>query len=637
LLVRARRASQRFRKQMDELVSRTKAAESADTANAEFIASMVPQIRTPMNAIVGFVDLALKADPDPALRERLDTVRTSADWLMQIENDALEFSCIETEGLPLENVLFSISECILSAMRIVEHEATAKKLVTACKIDPRLPDMVRGDPSRFRHVIFNLLDYAIKNTASGSIVLSVTTELDAVDSVLVRIAITAAGGRPLISEPFRHRDVTAELQSDPMGFGLVIARRLVDLMGGRMEFRGQPEEGSGFEFAVRFEKQARAADPEASIQAPEVCDLTKLSILVAEDSAVNRRMTTKLLESAGHRVWTATNGKEAVRHFEIEGFDLIFMDVQMPDMDGLEATRAIRASEAPNLRVPIYALTAHALPEDRDACFAAGMDGFLTKPIAANELLELVSKVAAGVAETPAAEVSEQQTEAATSDPVEQTLVSQEEVVADAPAPDVEEIAAEPIAAHADVLEETNLLVSAAATEMKYDFSSIWVAGSEAPVEETFVSQEEAAADASAPDMEETAEPVLVEEAAAHSDVLEEPNLLVSAAATEMNGDFSSCWLAGSEAMDRVFDTAIDIAEEEIGADSNVLEEMNQSVETVSVPAGLALLEAVHQNGSSTPATAPDPFEQARKSLAKSSVGIRAIHNDGDPTDRNLI
>ena len=577
LLVRARRASRRFRQQMDELVSRTKAAESADTANTEFIASMVPQIRTPMNAIVGFVDLALKADPDPALREHLDTVRTSADWLMQIENDALEFSCIETEGVALENVLFSISECILSAMKIVEHEATAKKLATACKIDPRLPNLVRGDPSRFRHVIFNLLDYAIKNTASGSIVLSATTELDAVDTVLVRIAITGTGAgisaakQPLISEPFRHTDVTAELRSDPTGFGLVIARRLVDLMGGRMEFRGQPGEGSGFEFAVRFQKQARAADAEASIQAPEVCDLTKLSILVAEDSAVNRRMTTKLLESAGHRVWTATNGKEAVRHFEIEGFDLIFMDVEMPDMDGLEATRAIRASEAPNLRVPIYALTAHALPEDRDKCFAAGMDGFLTKPIAANELLELVSKVAAGVAgEEPAVEVPEQETEAAAmADPVEETFVSREEADADAPAPEVEETAAEPVAAHADVLEETNLLVSAAATEM--------------------------------------------------------------------NGDFSSSWLAGSEAMDRIFDTAIDAAEEEIDADSNSLEETNRSVETVSVAAGLVLLEAARQNGSSAPVAAPDPFEQARKSLAKSSVGIRAIHNDGDPTDRNLI
>ncbi|HEY3456897.1 MAG TPA: response regulator [Bryobacteraceae bacterium] len=567
LLVRARRASRRFRQQLDDLVSLRKAAESADTANAEFIASMVPQIRTPMNAIVGFVDLALKADPDPALRERLDTVRTSADWLMQIENDALEFSCIETEGVTLENIPFSISECILSAMKIVEHEATAKKLAAACKIDPRLPDQVRGDPSRFRHVIFNLLDYAIKNTASGSVVLSATTEIDAVDSVLVRIAITGTGAgilstkRPLISKAFQHADVTAELRSDPTGFGLVIARRLVDLMGGSMEFRGQPDEGNGFEFVVRFQKQARAADPEASIQAPEVCDLTKLSILVAEDSAVNRRMVARLLESAGHRVWTATNGKEAVRHFEIEGFDLIFMDVEMPDMDGLEATRTIRASEAPNLHVPIYALTAHALPEDRDKCFAAGMDGFLTKPIAANELLELVSKVAGGVAaEAPAAEVFEPETEAA--------------IAAEAPAPDIEETAEEP---------------------------------------------------------------VVVEEVTAHSDVLEETNLLVSAAATEMNGDFSSCWLAGSEAMDRVFDTAIDIAEEEIEADSNALEETDRSVETVSVPAGLALLEAVHQNGSSAPAAASDPFEQARKSLAKSSVGIRAIHNDGDPTDRNLI
>jgi signal transduction histidine kinase len=275
LWLRARRGARKYREELASLLSVRTTVESADRANAEFIASMIHQIRTPMNAIVGFIDLALKADLDPELREHLDAVRTSADWLMHIENDALESSCIEADGLPLDNVPFSISECIRAAMKIVELEAAAKKLVTGCRIDPKLPEVVCGDPIRFRHLIFNLLDYAVRNTARGSITLSAVLETNSADNILVRVAITDTGvgiapaNRPLLAESFRHADVSAALRSDPTGFGLVISRRLVDLMGGTIGFQSQLGAGSTVEFTVRFEKQKIAAARDVPVHAPD--------------------------------------------------------------------------------------------------------------------------------------------------------------------------------------------------------------------------------------------------------------------------------------------------------------------------------------------------------------------------------
>jgi len=167
-------------------------------------------------------------------------------------------------------------------------------------------------------------------------------------------------------------------------------------MVGTLGFQSQLGVGSTFEFTARFQKPKTAVTLEAPVRVPETVPPKQLSILLAEDDAVNRRLVTKVLESAGHRVWTAANGKDAAHNAQTQGFDLILMDIEMPGMDVLEATRAIRAAEAPSLHVPVYALTAHAMPDDRDKCFAAGMDGFITKPIAGDEVLQLISDISAG-------------------------------------------------------------------------------------------------------------------------------------------------------------------------------------------------------------------------------------------------
>ena len=384
LRISVRRKTREVEKALGAEKTLREGAEASNQAKADFLASMSHEIRTPMNAIVGFTDLALKSEISAELRDYLDTVHTSAEWLMHIVNDVLEFSRVEAGRLQLDNAPFSVAECIQSAVKIVQPEAAAKGLAVRSKIDAQIPAQVCGDFTRLRQVIFNLISNAVKFTATGSVMISAGLESKSEDAVLVRIAVADTGigiplhKREMIFEPFRPAGQNQNGMTGGTGLGLAISHKLVALMGGTMEFQSQLGAGSTFQFTAWFKKPKSGADIEEPVVAAEQTTPKLLSILVAEDNAVNCRLITKVLESAGHRVQSVVNGREAAKICESEAFDLLLMDMEMPEIDGLEATEMIRAAEPPGTHVPIYALTAHILPGDKEKCFAAG---FFLPPI----------------------------------------------------------------------------------------------------------------------------------------------------------------------------------------------------------------------------------------------------------------
>ncbi|HEY7303934.1 MAG TPA: response regulator [Bryobacteraceae bacterium] len=383
LFVAMERANRRMRDAVAKEIELREAAEGSNRATVEFLTGMSQEIRTPMNAIVGFTDLALRTQLNPDLREYLETVRTSAQWLMHVVNDALEFSRGETGRLPLEDTTFSFADCIHSAIRTIEPEAIAKGLGLNCKLDTQIPRVLRGDPSRLRQVVFTLLENAVKHTTSGGVSLTAVLESKSAEAILVRLAF-----EPLLAE----NQTSANRVEGALGFA--IARKLVRSLGGTFETKNKLGAGTTVEFTAWFRKAKRLAGEGAQGFPHTPKSSRLLSILIAEDNALSRRLATKLLESAGHRVSEAANGRDAVELCSKEFFDLVLMDVEMPEADGFQATQRIRDGKSLNSHVPIYALTAHALSGDREKCLASGMDGYIAKPIEIDAVLKIVGEIA---------------------------------------------------------------------------------------------------------------------------------------------------------------------------------------------------------------------------------------------------
>ena len=382
-----------------ELQQAKAAAESASRTKSDFLASMSHEIRTPMNAIMGIADLLAKTALTPEQDKYVQIFRRSGDNLLNLINDILDLSKVESSQLDLERTGFSLNDHLEKVVEMVAPRAHEKGLTLVCEIAAGVGTDLVGDPTRLRQVLLNLLGNAIKFTASGGVILKVEPDADGAVPTALRFTVSDTGiGIPgdklaRVFERFTQADSSTTRRFGGSGLGLTISKRLVELMGGRIWVTSEVDAGSVFSFAVPFEVWPAANRPVAApVGAGPTAPLPALKILMAEDSPDNCTITLAYLEGTPYQVDVAGSGVVACQMFKAGRYDLVPMDRQMPAMDGLTATRIMRAWEKAHGRAPtpIIALTASALKGDRETCLAAGCTAYLTKPIKQDVLLQAI-------------------------------------------------------------------------------------------------------------------------------------------------------------------------------------------------------------------------------------------------------